>query len=46
VDELNEEMNKIKPPTFHGEHKKEEDVETWLLGMRQCSIPREVIWGT
>jgi hypothetical protein len=28
-------MNKIKPPMFHGEHKKEEDVETGLLGMRK-----------
>jgi hypothetical protein len=28
VDELKGEMNKIKPPTFDGEHKKEEDVET------------------
>jgi hypothetical protein len=27
-------MNKIKPPRFDGEHKKNEDVETWLLGMR------------
>jgi hypothetical protein len=35
VDELKGEMNKIKPPTFNGEHKKEEDVETWLLGMRK-----------
>jgi hypothetical protein len=35
VDELQGEMNKIKPPTFHGEHKKDEDVETWLLGMRK-----------
>jgi hypothetical protein len=35
VDELNGEMNKIKPPTFDGEHKKEEDAETWLLGMRK-----------
>jgi hypothetical protein len=26
VDELKGEMNKIKPPTFDGEHKKEEDV--------------------
>jgi hypothetical protein len=25
-------MNKIKPPTFDGEHKKDEDAETWLLG--------------
>jgi hypothetical protein len=29
------EMNKIKPPTFDGEHKKDEDAETWLLGMRK-----------
>jgi hypothetical protein len=35
VDELKGEMNKINPPTFNGEHKKEEDVETWLLGMRK-----------
>jgi hypothetical protein len=28
-------MNKIKPPTFDGEHKKEEDAETWLLGMKR-----------
>ena len=28
-------MNKIKHPTFDGEHKKDEDVETWLLGMRK-----------
>jgi hypothetical protein len=28
-------MNKIKPPTFDGEHKKEEDAETWLLGMKK-----------
>jgi hypothetical protein len=33
--ELKGEMNKIKPPTFDGEHKKEEDFETWLLGMRK-----------
>jgi hypothetical protein len=26
-------MNKIKPPTFEGEHKKNEYVETWMLGM-------------
>jgi hypothetical protein len=32
-DELKEEMNKIKTPTFDGEHRKEEDVETWFLGM-------------
>jgi hypothetical protein len=35
VDELKGEMNKIKPPTFDGEHKKNEDAETWLLGMRK-----------
>jgi hypothetical protein len=35
VDELKGEMNKIKPPTFDGEHNKEEDAETWLLGMRK-----------
>ena len=34
-DELKGGMNKIKPPTFDGEHKKEEDVETWLLGKRK-----------
>jgi hypothetical protein len=28
-------MNKIKPPTFDGEHKKEEDAETWFLGMKK-----------
>jgi hypothetical protein len=33
MDELKGEMNKIKPPTFDGEHNKKEDVETWLLGM-------------
>jgi hypothetical protein len=33
VDELQGEMNKIKPPTFDGEHKKDEDAETWLLEM-------------
>jgi hypothetical protein len=35
VDELRGEMNKIKPPTFDGEYKKDEDVETWLLGMKK-----------
>jgi hypothetical protein len=34
-DELKGEMNKIKPPKFDGEHKKEEDAETWFLGMRK-----------
>jgi hypothetical protein len=28
-------MNKIKHPTFDGEHKKDEDAKTWLLGMRK-----------
>jgi len=35
VNELQGEMNKIKPPTFDGEKNKDEDVETWLLGMRK-----------
>jgi hypothetical protein len=35
VDELKGEMNNIKPPTFDGGHQKDEDVETWLLGMRK-----------
>jgi hypothetical protein len=35
VDELHGEMNKIKPHAFDGEHKKDEDVETWFLGMRK-----------
>jgi hypothetical protein len=34
VGELHGENNKIKPPTFDGEHKKNEDAEKWLLGMR------------
>jgi len=35
VDKLHGKMNNIKPPTFDGEHKKDEDVEAWLLGMRK-----------
>jgi hypothetical protein len=35
VDELWGEMNKIKPPTFDSENKKDEYAETWLLGMRK-----------
>jgi hypothetical protein len=35
VDELKGEKNKIKPHTFDGEYKKDEYVETWLLGMRK-----------
>ena len=37
LNELKGEMNKIKPIMFDGEHNKEEDVETWLLGMRKYS---------
>jgi hypothetical protein len=33
VDKLQGEMNKINPPTFDGEHRKDEDTKTWLLGM-------------
>jgi hypothetical protein len=25
-------MNKINPPTFYGEHNKDEDAKIWLLG--------------
>jgi hypothetical protein len=32
---LDQEINKIKPPTFDNVHKKDEDAETWLLGMRK-----------
>ena len=35
MDELKGEMNKIKPLKFDGEHKEDEDAETWLLGMRK-----------
>ena len=35
VDEIRGEMNKIKPPTFDGQHKKDENVEIQLLGMRK-----------
>jgi hypothetical protein len=35
VDELQGEMNKINPPTFYGEKKKDEDAETWLLETRK-----------
>jgi hypothetical protein len=35
VYELKGEMNKIKPPTFDGDSKKDVDVEEWLLGMRK-----------
>jgi hypothetical protein len=34
-EELKGEMDKIKPPTFYGEHKKEEDAETRFLGMNK-----------
>jgi len=39
VDELKGEMKNIKPPMFDGEHQKEEDVETWFLGMRKYFQP-------
>jgi hypothetical protein len=35
VDDLQGEIRKIKPPTFDGDHKKDEDAEAWLLGMRK-----------
>jgi hypothetical protein len=35
VDELRGEMNKIKPPKFDGEQKKDEYAETWMLVMRK-----------
>jgi hypothetical protein len=35
MDELKGEMNKIKLPMFDGEHMKDEDAETWFLGMRK-----------
>jgi hypothetical protein len=35
VYELKGEMSNIKPTKIDGEHQKEEDVETWLLGMRK-----------
>jgi hypothetical protein len=34
-DEFKGEINKIKPPTFDDEHKKEEDAKTWVLGMKK-----------
>ena len=34
-EELNGEVRKIKSPTFDGENKRGEDVESWLLGMRR-----------
>ena len=33
-EELHGELRKIKPPTFDGENKRGEDVESWLLGMK------------
>jgi hypothetical protein len=35
VDDLQGEIRKIKPPTFDGDHMKDEDAEAWLLGMRK-----------
>jgi hypothetical protein len=35
LDILQGELRRLKPPTFDGEHRKGEDVEAWLLGMRK-----------
>jgi hypothetical protein len=35
ADELKGEMNKINPPTFYGEHHKDEEAETWLFRIRK-----------
>jgi hypothetical protein len=35
VDDLQGDIRNIKPPTFDGDHKKDEDAEAWLLGMRK-----------
>jgi hypothetical protein len=32
---LQGELRKLKPPYFDGEHRKGEEVEAWLLGMRK-----------
>jgi hypothetical protein len=32
---LQGELKRLKPPTFDGEHRKGEEVEAWLLGMRK-----------
>jgi hypothetical protein len=34
-DILQGELRKLKPPNFDGEHRKGEEVEAWLLGMRK-----------
>ena len=34
-EELQGELKKIKPPTFYGENKIGEDIESWLLAMRR-----------
>jgi hypothetical protein len=31
-------MRNIKPPTFDGEHKKYEDADTWVFGMRKYNL--------
>jgi hypothetical protein len=35
ADILQGELRKIKPPSFDGENRMGEDVESWLLGMRK-----------
>ena len=34
-EEISGEFKKIKPPTFNGENKKGEEVESWLSGMKK-----------
>jgi len=33
LDNLQGEIRKLKPPNFDSEHKRGDDVETWLLGI-------------
>ena len=35
LDNLQGEMRKIRPPSFDGERKREDDVEAWLLGIQR-----------
>ena len=34
-EEISGEFKKIKPPTFHGETEKGDEVESWLSGMKK-----------
>ena len=38
VDEIQGEMNNIKPPTFDGEHKKDEDADVEFLMIAQAHV--------